>query len=77
MSDSFYWLLEPSFSYWATLPSLSTCICLVLLKLDMPRFIDTHRRPTLTCTKTEEEEISGVGGEGLGRKDVGRAAAGM
>lgn len=38
----------------------TTLRCLFLLHLDMPCFIDTHGRPTLSRTETEGEEIGGL-----------------
>lgn len=45
----------------------------VLLQLDMPCLIDTHRRPAHSCMEKWEKEIEGCkrenGEEGLGGKD--------
>lgn len=77
MSSILYWLLGPYSSYWVTLPSLNACGGghLVLLKLYMPCFIDTHETLTLSWMETEEEGLEGEWREDMG-KGTGRGGRG-
>lgn len=52
--------------------------CLILLKLDIPNFVDTHGRAALFLTEMEEESTGGWGQEvveeGQGGGEGGKTA---